>query len=170
MREADKACGGVPDCHPGDGTDVEGCVIGEYEATHGPVDDGHAFLVPAADGDSRLVRFAGVVEWDQVVGIMGEVGIHFEHIFILVFEGPLEACQIGGSESQFSGPLDQEEASRVVDLELFDDSGGMIGGMVVNDQDVELFGEAENGKQEWLDVFGFLVGGYDDEGIGHGMV
>jgi hypothetical protein len=99
---------------------------------------------------------------------MGEIGIHLEYIFIVSFECPFESCDIGSSESQFAGSFEEEQSSRVIDLELADDSGGIIGGMVIDDQDMEFFGQVHHSEDQVPDIFSFLVGWDDDEGVGHG--
>ena len=99
---------------------------------------------------------------------MGEIGIHLEYIFILSLESPFESCDIGSSESQFAGSFEEEQSSRVIDLELADDGGSIIGRMVVDDQDMEFFGQVHHSEDQVSDIFSFLVGWNDDQGVGHG--
>ena len=82
-----------------DEADVFRGEIAHEHPADGPVDDIDARHVAAADGEVvSLVVTGGIEPW-QVVGVMAEIGIHLEDIFVVVLQRPLETRDIGGAQS-----------------------------------------------------------------------
>jgi hypothetical protein len=50
---------------------------------------------------------------------------------------------------------------------LFDDGGGLIRGVIVDDEDIEIFFQVLNCQDQFANIIGFLVGGNYDKCIGH---
>ena len=160
---ADEAGGGVEDAHASDEVDILGGVVGHHETAHGPVDDADfAVDIARADDDIALAGGAGLVEPREVVGIVGEVGVHLDHIVVAMLEAPLEAGEVGGAEAEFAFALLDEEAVGEFLHETLDDVGSAVGGVVLDDEHVELLREGEDLANDFLDVLLLIIGGSDD--------
>ena len=102
------------------------------------------------------------MQTDQVIGVVGEVSIHLENILVVAFQRPLETCDIGRAQSQFSGTFQDEEPVGELSHHAFHDIGGAIGTVVVDDEDIEGHRQVEDITDDLLDVFLFLIGWYND--------
>ena len=98
----------------------------------------------------------------QVVGIVREVGIHFEDILIVAFQGPLEARDVGCAQSQFSSPLNHEKTVSELIHQRLHDVSGAVRAIIVYNQDIKSHRQVEHVANDFLNVLLFLVGGNDD--------
>ena len=94
------------DLHAKDHPDVLGGPVGHDDAAERPVDDADAVAVPRADGQVGFPGGAGGMEPQQVVGVVGEVGVHLEDVVVVLLQGPAEAGQIGRAEAELAGAFD----------------------------------------------------------------
>ena len=153
------------DRQAGDDAHIFGCKIGHQYASHRPVDYIHTADIARADG--HVIAFVGTLfikAW-QVGRSMAEVGIHFEHIIVLMFDGPLETGDIGGSEPEFPLAFHHEEAVGELPLHPADDVGSAVGRVILDDEDVEKLFQSEYRPDDVLDVLLFVIGRYDDNAI-----
>ena len=105
---------------------------------------------------------AGLIQAQEVLRVVGEIGIHLKDIVVSLFQGPAEAGEVGGAQSQFAAALYHVQRFGGRCLDLFHDGGGAIGGSVVNDQYVELARKGENSGNDVPDVLLLVVSGNDD--------
>ena len=108
---------------------------------------------------------AGAVESRQVLGIVAEVGIHFEDILITSLQCPLKAGYIGCSQSQLSFALHHEEAFRKLLLQGLYNGSRSVGRTVFNDKDVKTMFQSKNGTDDIFYILPFIVGGDDDNAV-----
>ena len=102
--------------------------ITHQHSADGPVDDIHATDITTADGEVIPFVCASTVKAGEVIGVVTEVCIHLEDIVIGVFQCPFEACDIGGTESQFPCPLkDKQSVGEFFFHESFDDGCCTVG-------------------------------------------
>ena len=124
------------------------------------------FTIARSDGQVVALVVAGGIEPWQVVGVVAEVGIHLEDVAILTAERPFEARYIGGAQSQFARPLQDEESVAELGIdEAVHDSGRSIGASVVDNEYMETFLQGEDGPDYFLYVFLLIVGGYDNQTV-----
>ena len=85
--------------HARDESYIFGGKIGHENPSHGPVHDVNTCDVTGTDRHIAFPAFAGVIQFDQIIGVMGEIRIHLEDVVIPVFQRPFESGDIGRSES-----------------------------------------------------------------------
>src|SRR6056297_4290693 len=98
---------------------------------------------------------------------MGEVGIHFTYIGIVVFHGPPEPFDVSGPESEFTTSFHQVKPLRVCVLKGLNDSGCAIGRVVVNDQQVALKGKVKNSTNDLFHVLLLVISRYYYQFVAH---
>ena len=159
---AHESGGRVVNGYAENGADVLGGEVTHQDASHRPVDDVHAADVATTDSHVGVLFGEGLVEFEQVLGIVAEVGIHLEDIVVAVLQPPSETADIGCTESEFTLPLDKEETVSELALhQVLDDSGRSVGRAVVNDEDMERHRQRKDGARDGFDVLFFVVGGDD---------
>ena len=77
---------GVMYFHARDKSHVLGGEIGHEYSSHGPVHDVNTCDVTGADCHIAFPTFAGVIQFNQIIGIVGKIGIHFEDVIVPVFQ------------------------------------------------------------------------------------
>ena len=80
-----EACRGVVYLKSRDETHLFRGEITHQHPSDGPVDDIHTTDIATTDGQVVTLVVTSTVESWQVVGVVTEVGIHFEDIFVVVF-------------------------------------------------------------------------------------
>ena len=135
-------------------THVLGSEIAHQHATDRPVDHVDArYIAGTYSYIVTLVVGGGVEAW-QIVRIMTEVGVHLEDEVVAMLQGPLEALDVGGAETQLALTLQDVEAiGKLAGNEFLDDGSRAIRTSVVDDKDVEFLLQAEDGTDDFLDVF-----------------
>ena len=109
---------------------------------------------------------AGGIEAWQVVGVVAEVGVHLEDVAVVAFQSPLESGDIGRAKSQFSASFHDEEAALELVLhQVVDNVGRTVGTAIVDDQDVKVFLQAEDGSYDLLYVLLLVVRRDDDDAV-----
>ena len=164
---ADEARRGVVDGQAGDEAHVFRGEVGHQHAPHGPVDHVDAADVARADGHVRPLVPAGGQEARQVGGVVAEVGVHLEDVFVVVLQGPAEAGDVGRAQSLLACALQHEEAAgEVLALQqAFHDVRRAVRRVVFHHQDVETVLQSEDGADDVLYVFPFIVGRDDDDAV-----
>ena len=100
---------------------------------------------------------------------MAEVGIHFEHIVVLVFDGPLESRNVSGTQAQLSFALYHEKTVGELLLHPLHNVGGTVRRVVFDNQNMKILLQSEDCPDDILDVFLFVIGRYDNDAVGfHG--
>lgn len=122
--EAFEAAGGVGEGHPGDDLDVFGGPHAEQESTEGPIDYANAIAVTGAEYQVCCCR--GFEEAGDIVGVVGEVAIHFEDELVVLFESPFESGAIGAAEAGFGGAVEDVDGG-VGGGELVGELAGSVG-------------------------------------------
>jgi len=107
---ADEAGCGVVYLNAEDEANVFAGEVGHEHASYWPIDDIDAGEVAATDGHVGVGIGDGVVELEQVLGVVGEVGIHFKYIFVFMLDCPAETSYIGCAETEFASAFDEEDA------------------------------------------------------------
>ena len=103
---------------------------------------------------------AGCVETGQVLWIMAEVGVHLKDVLVAMAEGPFEARDVGGAQAPLAATLnDKQAASKLGVHQPVYYLCGTIGAAVVDNQDVETFGEGKHGTDNLLDVLLLVICG-----------
>ena len=69
---------------------------------------------------------------------MREIGVHLEDKVIAVVDRPFESCDISRAETQLALAFDDVDASGILLHLLFDDGGGAVGRIVVDDKYVKV--------------------------------
>ena len=85
--------------HARDESYIFGGKIGHENPSHGPVYNVNTCDVAGTYRHIAFPAFTGVIQFDQIIGVMGEIGIHLEDVFIPVFQRPFESGNIGRAES-----------------------------------------------------------------------
>ena len=155
---ADETGGGVIHVELQDAPHIGRCKIAHHDAAHGPVNHADAVAVTGTHGQIGPLLGAGIVQAEEVLGVVGEIGIHFEDVVISLFQGPFEALQIGRSQSQLAAALYQVQPLRGRFLEFLHDGGGSVGGAVVYNQDVKVSGKGEYGGDDFADILLLIIG------------
>jgi len=88
---------------------------------------------------------------------MGKIGIHFENKIVIMLQRPFKTGYIGCAETEFSGTFYYKEFPRIHGNHGFHDCGGIVGGIVIDNEDMELLREAIYNGKEVLYIFGFPV-------------
>ncbi|MFM1943061.1 MAG: hypothetical protein RI897_2043 [Verrucomicrobiota bacterium] len=122
--EAFEAPGGVGEGHSGDDLDVLGCPHAEQQSTEGPVD--HAYAIAVTGAEYQVCCCGGFEEAGDIVGVVGEVAVHFEDELVILFKCPFESGAIGAAEAGFGGAV-QDVDGGVRGGELVGELAGSIG-------------------------------------------
>lgn len=156
-----------------------GGVVG-FEAEHRA---GEGVGAPAQDlaGQRTLHRFAAgdiATADDEVVtggdlvchrgdggGGMGEVSVHRHDQIAVAGDGLVESGDVGGTQSQLAGAMDDVDAPGVLVGQPVGDDAGAVGRVVVHDDDLAGKGQGEQLRDEPLEIFFFVIGGDDDVGF-----
>ncbi len=80
---------------------------------------------------------------------MGEVGIHLEDVVVAVFKGPLESGHVCRAQTKFAASLYKVQPLRVLGLEFFDLLACAVRRAVVDDEDVILALNAQDGFRDF---------------------
>ena len=140
--------------------------VGHQHASHGPVHHVHAAHVARADGHVGPLLGTGLVEAGQVLGVVAEVGVHLEDVFVVVLQRPAEACDVGCAQAQLAATLHHEQAvGELFSLQAADNLGRTVGRPVFDDQDVEPMLQGKDGPQDVLDILPLVVGRDDDDAV-----
>ena len=109
---------------------------------------------------------------------MREVGVHLAEAREAEVQGDPEAIEVGRAEAQLARTPEQPDAVRVLLAERVHEVAGAIGRAVVDDEDGEVAGQAEDLAHDRLDVRRLVVRRDDDDGaagsrggeedVGHG--
>ena len=127
------------DRQAGDESDVFRCVIRHQHTPDRPVDDVDAGDIPRADGSCLAPSDSGgVIEFHEVGRIMREIQVHLEDKVIAVIDRPFESGDISRAETQLALAFDDVDASGILLHLLFDDGGGAVGRIVVDDKYVKV--------------------------------
>jgi hypothetical protein len=84
--------------------------VGKDQPREGPVDHPHAPDVPRADGEVGLVCPDRLDETGQVLGVVGEVGVHLTDVAVVSRKGVPEATEVRGAEPELPAPFDEVNA------------------------------------------------------------
>ena len=150
--------GGVADINAQDGAHVLAGEIRHEHPAHRPVDHVHAVDITAADSHVRPSVGACVIEFEQVLRVVAEVGIHLEDVVVLVLYSPLEAAYISRAQPLFALPLDDEKAPFVPALhQALDNGGRAVGRAVVNNKHMEIKRKRTHSVDDGFYVLLFVV-------------
>ena len=83
--------------------------------------------IAGAHGKIRPLLRAGGIQADEVVRVVGEIGIHLEDVVIPVVQGPAETGQVRGSQPLLPAAFEQVQPLRELGLEALDDAGRAVG-------------------------------------------
>jgi hypothetical protein len=83
---------------------ILGGALAEHEPAQGPVDDADAVEITRAQDQVGL--FGRLEKHGDVVRVVGQVAVQFEHELVAVLQGPLEARDIGAAQSAFLLPME----------------------------------------------------------------
>lgn len=155
--------GGVLDRHPGDQPGIDRTAPRKQDPVLGPVDIAAALYVPGTDRYVRALVFAGIIQPDQVLGIMREIGIHFEDERVIISDRPLESVDICRTQPQFTLTFLQEQLTGIFSLHLPDDCRRSIRGTIIDDQYMKTLAQLENSFQDCGDIFALVIGRYYDD-------
>ena len=140
--------------------------VGHQHASHGPVHHVDAAHVARADGYVGSLLGTGLVEAGQILGVVAEVGVHLEDVFVVVLQRPAEACDVGGAQAQLTATLHHEQAvGELFALQAADNLGRTVGRPVFDDQDVETMLQGKDGPYDVLDILPFIIGRDDDDAV-----
>ena len=160
---ADKARRGVMYLEPGDDPHVFRGEITHQHTANGPVDDIHAADVTGADRHVVTLIMTCGIEPRQVVGIMTEVGIHFEDVVVVMLQCPSEPSDIGRTQSEFPAPFDDKETvTELCSHHIPDDGCRPVGGAVVDHENMETSFQGEYRSDNLLDILLLVVGRNDN--------
>ena len=101
---------GVVDGQTGNEAHIFRGEVRHQHAAHGPVHYVDAADIARANAYVCSFVVAGGVESWQVGGVVAEVGVHFEDVFIAVLQSPAEAGDVGRAQSLLAGALEHEKA------------------------------------------------------------
>jgi hypothetical protein len=116
---------------------------------------------------SAGVLHSRVIELNEVFRIVREIAVHLKYELIVALQCPTESMDVGRAQPQFPFPFLNEDAVGVQLHLLLDQRSRAIGRTIVHDQQVERLGEAHHGVHHALHVLTFVVGGNNDEAVGH---
>lgn len=163
---AHEARRGVVDGQARDDAHVFRGEVGHQHASHGPVHHVHAAHVARTDGHVGSLLGTGLVEAGQVLGVVAEVGVHLEDVFVVVLQRPTEACDVGRAQAQLAATLHHEQAvGELFALQAADNLGRTVGRPVFDDQDVETMLQGKDGPYDVLDILPLVVGRDDDDAV-----
>ena len=111
----------------------------------------------------------GIEQPHQVVGIVREIAVHLENVVVSVFERPLESGQVGRSQSQFALTFDQVQLPGILLLFFLHDRSRAVRRAVVDDQQVEFFGQRKDFVDHRTDVVQLVIGGNDYQVLHRGQ-
>ena len=131
--EAFVAARGVGEGHAGDEPDIDAGAAAEEQSLQWPVQYADAAGVAGSEDEVGVLR--GFQEIRNFIGIVREVAVHLEDKFVVPFQGPFEAGDVGASEPAFLLFVDDVDF-RVFGGEVVGNLAGAVGGVAVDDQDV----------------------------------
>ncbi len=105
----------------------------------------------------------GIVQPFQILGVMRKISIHFKNKIIPVGQSPFKTSDVSGSEPKLTCSLDEKKFVGMKLLHRFYNISRSIWRIIVDDQQMVLLTKIDDGINDELDVFFFLVGWYDDE-------
>ena len=142
---------------------VRGIVAHEY-SFHGPIDNIYASDIAGTDGHVIAFLLTGGEQTGKVLGVMTEVGIHFKDVVILVFQRPLEASDVGSSQSEFAATFNEVQSvlEGITAYEILDNGGCSIGRIVIQYQNVESVLQSHDGMDDVANILLFVVGRNND--------
>ncbi len=155
-----ESTGEIADRDPEDGAGVEASATAEDLSANGPVACSAAFDVAGTENEIGVLE--GGKETGEIVGIVREVAIHLLKDLVIAVESVAKAIKVSGSEAEFSGASENKDAV-IVSGALFSDIARPIGGVVIDNEDMGVFGCAVDGVEQAGEVFAFVVGGDDDQ-------
>ena len=129
---------GIVDRQSGYDAHIFGCEIRHQYSSHWPID--HIYPTDISGADSHIISFVGaflIQAWKVCRG-MAEVGIHFEHIVVLVFDGPLETRNVSGTQAQLSFALYHEKTVGELLLHPLHNVGGTVRRVVFDNQNMKI--------------------------------
>ena len=160
---------GVAECDAQYGAYVCRGIVAHEHAADGPVDDVDSGDVSRAYADVGPLCGTRFVKARQVVGVVAEVGIHLEDVFVAVCERPPESGDVGSAESELAGAFHNvEPIGKLAGDEALHDACRAVGAAVVDDEDVEtvVIGvESEHGADDGFDVLFLVIRGYDNDAV-----
>ena len=162
---ADEACCGVHHRHEGDESDIERSTSAHHDTIHGPVL--HASLSDIARAYGDICPFLGTrpIELQELHRWVAEVAVHLEDILVVTLQRPLEACDVGGTQSLLPRALEEVDLLGIFTLLVSDDRGSPVGRAVVDDQQMEGLRESHDGIDHLSDILTLIVGRDDDNAI-----
>ncbi len=129
-----------------------------------PVDDADAADITGTEYE--VGAFRGFADAWDVARIMGKIGIHFEDELVAPFKCPFKTGDVGPAQSLFSLSVEDVD-SGIRRGHFVEQLAGPVGGVVVNEQNVRFGTMAENGPSYIPDIFLFVIGWDDNQGVVH---
>ena len=94
--------------------------------------------------------------------VVGEVGVHLEHVLVVALQRPLEPGDVGRAKAHLARAMEDVD-SGVGARELIGDHAGPVGRVVVDDQHVEPRVLLQNLRHDLGQVHRFVVRRDDDQ-------
>ena len=98
---------------------------------------------------------------------MREVGVHFEYEIVTVVDGILKPGDVSGTESEFTGTLNDENTAWVLCYFVFNDSSSTVRRVVVYNEDVKIMRKSDNGVDDSRRVLFLVVHWYNNKAVAH---
>lgn len=153
----------IADREAEDGAGVEATATAEDLAAYRPI--ACAAAVDVAGTEDEISVLKSGKETGEIVWIVGEVAIHLLEDQVVAIESVAKAVEVSGAKAEFSGASENEDAIIVLST-LFGEIACAVGRVVVDDEDMGVFGCAMDGIKQAREVFALVVGGDDDQGFG----
>ena len=99
---------------------------------------------------------------------MRKIGVHFKNIAVPFVDGPFEAVDVSGSESQLPPSLFQENGLAEPGLQLPYDLRRSIGRSVVDHQNMKILLQVMHRLQDLFNILPFVICWNNDELL-HGL-
>ena len=132
---------------------VFGSEVRHEYASHGPVNDVDTGHVSATDSYVGTLVSTSVIEFEQVLRVVREVGIHFEDVVVLMLNSPFESAYICSAETLFAGTLYEEEfVFELFLLQTLNYVSCAVRRAVVDDEHVELNRQFLYGANNRFDI------------------
>lgn len=132
----------------------------------GPVHHIHSGHVARTYGNVGAILGARLAQAHQVGGIVREIGVHLEDVFIVHFEGAAEARYVSRPQAQLSFALYNMDAARKFGHLALHYVGGPVGRIVVDHKHVESHRKVHHGVDYGGRVLFLVIHRNDYERVG----